>query len=227
MSVATPRQPPLRRRATAAVNAAILCTLATWLALTVYPVVFAEPQYDVRDGLYPGCMFCGMDSSGDPDILRPTKEVALEISLLRCGTKDDIYYDRRTIKTTKSAPPLPAPPPGWGECVTANRARLKNRPEFVAMGVDRPDVDWLAVGRGQSWSSTDIHWSPIARLAARQLFPAAILGALAGLLFVALAAVHTEWRRRRFTDRCTACGYSLKGLSKSTRCPECGQAAPP
>jgi hypothetical protein len=56
------------------------------------------------------------------------------------------------------------------------------------------------------------------------------LAAVVGVLGMACGSA-ALWRRRELRrlnrwidDRCEGCGYSLRGLGRSGRCPECGKA---
>jgi hypothetical protein len=221
-----------RFRAAAVVGlatAALTCLVSTLVALWR-----AEQQSDVRNGLYPGGLFVVIDASGDPDLLPPAsapaasvptltfRPVSFLIVLHRYGTESVIYYDRLSVGTANAKPALPTPPSGWGAAVQANKAKLKNRPEFVAFGLDKTEVDWLAVGRGETWSHVDVHWDAVRRLAGRNSVIGALVGIGAAVLYPPMGAAFAVWRRRRSAGRCARCGYNMAGLAPNTGCPECG-----
>lgn len=208
--------------------------MIAWVGVTAWRVSVAQPQYKPSDGLYPGSVAVEINVSASSSIPASTPSgstggggpaskfgpVPAIVELLRYGDENHLYYDRLTIKTTGARPPFSAPPPGWGPAAAAD-ASIASSKELTALGLARYPVDWLAVGRGETWSRTFINWSEIWMLALR-CAPAALIAACVAAAFAPVARSKFRSLRRTKRGRCIHCGYDV-GVSNTERCPECGQ----
>jgi hypothetical protein len=225
------------RRVTLLVCTGAAVTLAVCAAMTIVGIWNAESQAGPRDGLYPGNVFIEIDASGDAsrmpfspgpvpggegNSVTSYRPVRLFIQFARYGTERDIYYDRLTVGTANARPPLPPPPAGWGTGVTSNLDKLKNRPEFAAVGLEGAAVDWLAVGRGETWTRTRIAWPAVVSLIGRSLVLGVLLGSVAAFAVSVIRETVERRRSARMQGRCQRCGYSRIGLTADATCPECG-----